>query len=334
MSALSRLSLGCHNSAKPLVGQLIMNDDTGRETTVRTLDKNSLHLGRRAFLQHGTVFLAATATVDASSLFADDNKERLRVGLITDLHHADKPPAGTRHYRETLGKLAEAATQFEKDRVTFVVELGDLIDAADSVETEQRYLKTINREFSTISKDRHYVLGNHCVDTLTKAEFLDGVEQKQSYYSFDRGDFHFVVLDACFRNDGEPYGRKNSNWNDANIPAAEVEWLQADLKATIKKTVVFAHQRLDVSNDHGVKNCPEVRKILEESGRVLAVFQGHSHQNDLKDIGGVHYCTLVAMVEGAGAENNGYSVMEIDHYGTIRLAGFRKQLEYDWKRNA
>ena len=145
---------------------------------MRTIDDYSLRLGRRAFLQNGTLFLTAAATVNTSSLFADEGKDRLRVGLITDLHHADKPPAGTRHYRETLGKLAEAATQFEKDKVNFVVELGDLIDAADSVETEQRYLKTINREFSAISKDRHYVLGNHCVDTLTKAEFLGGVEQE------------------------------------------------------------------------------------------------------------------------------------------------------------
>ncbi len=298
---------------------------------MRNSGKQILPLGRRAFLQNGTLLLAAGATVDHSLLFADERRNALHVGLVTDLHHADKPSAGTRHYRETLGKLAEAATQFAKDKVSFVVELGDLIDAADSVKTEQRYLQTINREFSAISKDRHYVLGNHCVDTLTKAEFLDGVEQKQSYYSFDRGEFHFVVLDSCFRKDGEPYGRKNSKWNDANIPAAEVEWLQADLKATSKQTAVFAHQRLDVSNDHGVKNCPEVRKIFEESGKVLAVFQGHSHQNDLKDIGGIHYCTLVAMVEGSGAENNGYSVMEIAPAGTIRLTGFRKQKEYDWK---
>ena len=298
---------------------------------MRKSDHHSLRLDRRAFLQNGTLLLAAAATVDQTLLFADEGKKALRVGLVTDLHHADKPSAGTRHYRETLGKLAEAATQFEKENVSFVVELGDLIDAADSVETEQRYLQTINREFSAISKDRHYVLGNHCVDTLTKPEFLEGVEQKESYFSFDRGDFHFVVLDACFRKDDEPYGRKNSKWNDANIPAAEVEWLQADLRATSKKTVVFAHQRLDVSNDHGVKNCPEVRKIFEESGKVLAVFQGHSHQNDLKDIGGIHYCTLVAMVEGSGVDNNGYSVMEIAPAGTIRLTGFRKQKRYDWE---
>jgi alkaline phosphatase len=296
-----------------------------------TNDNNHIRLGRRAFLKHGTLVLTA-ASLGSSSLPADDDIPRLRVGLVTDLHYADKAPAGTRHYRETLAKLEEAARQFERDKPSFIVELGDLIDAAASVETEQSYLKTINRPFSAICKDRHYVLGNHCVDTLHKDEFLGTVEQEKSYYSFDRGGFHFVVLDSCFRSDGQPYGRKNFQWTDANIPAAEMEWLEGDLKASDKPVIVFAHQRLDVSNSHGVKNNADVRKVLEASRRVLAVFQGHSHQNDLKEIGGIHYCTLVAMVEGSGAKNNGYSVMEIEPNGTIQLTGFRNQKPYDWKR--
>ncbi len=296
-------------------------------------DHLNMRLGRRAFFRNGTLVLAA-ATIDPSALFAHDDASQLRIGLVTDLHYADKPPAGTRHYRETLGKLEEAALQFEQDAPAFLVELGDLIDAADSVETEERYLTTINREFSSICKDRHYVLGNHCVDTLKKEELLGGVEQEKSYYSFDRGGFHFVVLDSCFRSDGEPYGRRNFEWTDANIPAAELEWLDADLKATDKKVILFAHQRLDVSNNHGVKNNVDVRKVLESSGKVLAVFQGHSHQNDLKEIGDIHYCTLVAMVEGSGVENNGYALMDVDPNGTIRLKGFRKQKHYTWERSA
>ena len=288
-----------------------------------------IRLGRRAFLQHGTLLLTAAA-LDAVPLFADEQTS-LKVGLVTDLHHADKPPAGSRHYRESVKKLTEAGEHFQQSKADFIVELGDLIDAADSVDTEQKYLATINREFSAISKDRHYVLGNHCVDTLTKDEFLGGVEQKQSYYSFDRSGFHFVVLDACFRGDGQPYGRKNSKWNDANIPAAELEWLEADLKANDNPIIVFAHQRLDVSTDHGVKNCPEVRRILEGSGKVRVVFQGHSHQNDLKDIVGIHYLTLVAMVEGSGVENNGYSLMEIATNGNISIKGFRKQKTHEWE---
>lgn len=294
-----------------------------------TNEIQTIRLGRRAFLQHGTLLLTATA-LDSTPLFADE-PTTLKVGLVTDLHHADKPSSGSRHYRESVKKLAEAGEKFQQSKVDFIVELGDLIDAADSVETEQKYLTTINREFSAISKDRHYVLGNHCVDTLTKEEFLAGVEQKQSYYSFDCGGFHFIVLDACFRGDGQPYGRKNSKWNDANIPAAELEWLEADLKANDKQVIVFAHQRLDVSTDHGVKNCPEVRRILEASGKVRVVFQGHSHQNDLKDINGIHYLTLVAMVEGSGDDNNGYSVMEIASSGNISIKGFRKQKSHEWK---
>lgn len=288
-----------------------------------------VRLGRRAFLKNGALVLASTA-VAHPSLFADETKPGLAVGLVTDLHYADKASAGTRHYRETPGKLAEAAGEFSKHKLSFLVELGDLIDAADSVQAELGYLKTINTSFQAICKHRHYVLGNHCVYTLKKEEFLGHVGQKKSYYSFDVGNFHFVVLDSCFRSDGKPYGRKNFEWTDPNIPAAELDWLKADLKETSKKTVVFAHQRLDVSNSYGVKNSADVRKVLEASRKVLAVFQGHSHENDHKEIGGIHYCTLVAMIEGSGAVNNGYSLMNLADDGTIRLKGFRKQGQYQW----
>ncbi len=294
-------------------------------------DLSPVRLGRRAFLQGSTLAIAAASTTaTAQPLWAAESAPALRFGLITDLHYADKRPAGTRYYRETLAKLEAAATQFKQDQPAFLVELGDLIDAADAVETEQRYLQTINREFSAICKDRHYVLGNHCVDTLTKEEFLGSVGQQASYYSFDRSGFHFIVLDACFRSDGTPYGRKNSHWTDANIPPAELEWLAEDLKANDQPVVVFAHQRLDVSNSHGVKNNAAVRQLFKDRGNVLAVFQGHSHKNDLKEIDGIPYCTLVAMVEGSGAENNGYSRVDLHANGSITVTGFRQQKSYEW----
>jgi predicted phosphodiesterase len=294
---------------------------------------STTQIGRRAFLAHGSLVLAASLDPAFCTrlLAGEPPKTGVRVGLMTDLHFADKKPAGTRYYRETLDKLAEAAERFQKDKPAFVVELGDLIDAADSVETELKYLKRIDKEFAALAKDRHYVLGNHCVDTLTKKEFLDTVGQKEAHYSFDRGGVHFIVLDACFRADGKPYERKNFKWTDANIPADQIDWLKDDLKATDKPVVVFAHQRLDVADNYGVKNAADVRKVLEASKQVLGVFQGHSHKNDYKEIGGIHYCTLVAMIEDAGAENNGYSLLDVGPDGTITLAGFRKQKGYQWK---
>lgn len=293
---------------------------------------NPIQASRRAFVRDGSLYLlgAGLGVSHASALFASEAKRKVRFGLVTDMHYADKKPAGSRHYRETLAKLEEAAGQFQKDQPDHVVELGDFIDAADSVDVEKEYLKRINQDFTGLPGQKHYVLGNHCVHTLTKEEFLEGVEQKKSYYSFDAGGFHFVVLDACYRSDGKPYGRKNFQWTDPNIPAEQVEWLQADLKESNGKAIVFVHQRLDVSNNYGVKNAAQVRKVLEDSGSVLAVFQGHSHKNDLKDINGIHYCVHRAMVEGSGEENNGYSTMDIYSDGTIRITGFRQQAKYEW----
>lgn len=285
-------------------------------------------IDRRAFLRNGSlVLLGATP-----SIFAEKNRPRrtVRIGLITDLHYADKPKSGSRYYRETLAKLEEAALRFQKDKPDLMVELGDFIDAANSVSKEKKYLQRINKDFIALPGKKHYVLGNHCVTTLTKEEFLEGVERKKSYYSFDSGGFHFVILDSCFRSDGKPYGRKNFKWTDPNVPADQLEWLKADLKATSRKVIIFAHQRLDVGSPYGVKNAPAVRKTFEDSKKVVAVFQGHSHKNDYKQLQGIHYCTLVAMVEGSGKENNGYSTMDLFEDGTIRIDGHRKQKDYRW----
>lgn len=284
---------------------------------------------RRCFLHGGVLTLSALPWLTSNSCLASLAETQgiasTKLGLVTDLHFADKAEAGTRYYRETLSKIDEASERFRASQIDALVELGDLIDAAKSPEEELKYLETIQQRLARISDQRHYVLGNHCVSTLTKEAFLKGIGRTESYYSFDLGSHHFIVLDACFRSDGVAYGQNNFQWTDTSIPKMEVDWLRKDLAATEKPTIVFAHQRLDVSNDHGVKNGGEIRSVLEGSTKVSTVFQGHSHKNDLRRINGIDYVTLVAMVEGSGPENNGYSVLEIFDDGSIRLEGFRQQ---------
>jgi predicted MPP superfamily phosphohydrolase len=247
---------------------------------------------------------------------------------VTDLHYADKDARGTRYYRESLAKCVEAAKRFDEEKPDLVVELGDLIDSGSSLDVEKGYLKQIDKKFAHVK--HHCVMGNHCVENLTKPEFLEIVGQERSYYSFDATGYHLVILDACFTSDGKPYGRKNFAWADAKMPPAELEWLAADLHQTTNKALVFVHQCLDVGPPFGVKNGAEVRKILEESGKVLAVMQGHYHFGNYQEIGGIHYCTLAAVVEGSGAENNAYAMMNILPGDTIRITGFRKQKSHHW----
>lgn len=279
---------------------------------------------RRAFLQNSTLCLAGFSGLKAADAGA---KPLLRVGLMTDLHYADKASTKTRFYREALAKLDEAVEHMNREKPALVVELGDFIDQADSVEREITWLKIMESHFSKLEMPRHYVLGNHCVGTLTKQEFAQHTKAAGGHASFESGGVTFLILDACFREDGTPYERKNFHWQDANLPKAELGWLEDELNKAGGPVIVLAHQRLDMDKAHAVRNAAEVRALLEKSGKVLAVFQGHSHKNDYQQIAGIHYTTLVAMVEGSGAENSGYTVLDILPDSSLRLNGFRKQVD-------
>lgn len=279
---------------------------------------------RRAFLQNSSLCLAGFG---AGRMLAAENdaKPLLRVGLMTDLHYANKNPTKTRFYREALAKLDEAVKHMNREKPALVVELGDFIDQADSVEKEIEWLKTMESHFAKLSMPRHYVLGNHCVGTLTKQEFAQHTKASGGHASFESNGVTFLILDACFREDGTPYSRKNFNWQDANLPKAELAWLESELSKASGPVIVLAHQRLDLDKAHAVRNAAEVRSLLEKSGKVHAVFQGHSHKNAYQQINGIHYTTLVAMVEGSGTENNGYTMLEVMPDSSLRLNGFRRQ---------
>ncbi|MEA1950186.1 MAG: metallophosphoesterase family protein [Planctomycetota bacterium] len=294
------------------------------------------HVSRRAFLKHGSLVLAGVggAATLGNVMAGEDaapSKPALRVGMLTDVHYSDCATRGTRRYRESLKKMAEAAEKFRASGVTSVIELGDFIDTGADLKKEIANLKLIEAEFVACAKDRHHVLGNHCVSNLTKEEFLGTVGAKAAHYSFDRGGFHFVVLDACYRSDGVAYSRHNFDWKDTNISPPELEWLEADLAQTKKRTICMVHQRLDEGRPYGVKNAQKVRRVFERSEKVLAVFQGHNHINAYNHIGGVHYCTLHSVVDGPFPKENGYAIVDLFSDGSVRIDGFRKQSDYQWK---
>lgn len=283
-------------------------------------------ISRRSFLHCGALCLGG---LTSSSILAADaaTKPLFRIGLMTDLHYADKASTKTRFYREALGKLDEAVTAFNQEKPAFVIELGDLIDKATAVEQELEWLGTIEKHYAQLSMPRHYVLGNHCVTTLTKEEFAAHTGMsKTPHFTFENTGVTFIVLDACYREDGVAYERENFDWKDTPIPKPELDWLQTQLATAKGPVVIFAHQRLDDSPSHNVKNAVAVRAALEKSGKVLAVFQGHSHKNDYQQIAGIHYCTLVAMVEGSGIENSGYTLLDVMPDHSLRLHGFRRQV--------
>ncbi len=289
---------------------------------------------RRRFLQSGSVLLALPLWSNALGLAAEEKPAEdktlpptphLRIALLTDIHYADREPRINRYYRESLDKLAVFVIQCQLLKPDFAVELGDMIDSSRQVDDDRKLLQTINAAFQKSATERHYILGNHCVETLTKQEFLDAVGQKDSYYSFDKKGYHFIVLDACFRKDGVPYERNNFVWTDSAISKEELDWLREDLRKSSLPTIVFTHQCLDVGDQYGVSNAEAVRKILEEFGQVKLVLQGHFHRGRQQTLGGIPYGTLSAVVEGTGQANNAFAFLDIHADGRMVMMGYYKQ---------
>jgi hypothetical protein len=261
--------------------------------------------------------------------------------MVTDCHYADAETAGTRFYRESLDKLAECVARMNAEGVDFLIELGDFKDQ-DRPPVEGRtlaYLQDVEAVFRRFGGPTYHVLGNHDMDSISKRQFLTrventGIDATRSYYSFDVPGLHCVVLDANYTAEGADYDHGHFDWTDANIPGHELTWLREDLAASRGPAVVFIHQLLDGTGSVYVNNAAEVREILQASGRMLAVFQGHHHEGAYSDIDGVHYCTQRAVVEGHGRENNAYAIAQVRPDQSVIVTGYRKAASRELARRS
>ncbi len=289
---------------------------------------------RRDFMS-GTQMVIAGLALGLPFVRADgsDESAKLSFGIVTDSHYADSDARGERHYRESLDKMAECVRLMNDKKVDFMIELGDFKDQGKPAieETTLLYLDAIEKVYARFKGPRYHVLGNHDVDSISKEQFLarvenTGVAQGSSYYSFDSHGFHCIVLDANYKADGSDYDRGNFDWRDTSLPLKELEWLRQDLASSSKPIIAFVHQQLDVAGATAVKNAAQVRQILQDSDKVLAVFQGHHHPGHYSNIEGIHYYTLKALVTGSGEQNNAYAIVDVYTDNSISITGYRKAL--------
>lgn len=280
----------------------------------------------------GVLFLATGFRPQAAE---SRGRRTLRFGVITDTHYADRDARGTRHYRDSIAKVQQAVEEFNRAKVDFVIELGDLkdMDAKGTPELTLRYLDDIERVLQSFKGPVYHALGNHDMDCLSKEEFLahisnPGAADGRNYYSFKVKGTRCVVLDANFNLDATPYHRGKYDWTKALIPQEQLRWLDEELASHAEEpTLIFLHHLLDrfsgVETNVCVSNADEVVATLERHKQVLAVFQGHHHVGNFSHRGGIHYLTLHGMVEQSFADYNSYAIVELRPEGDIFVEGFR-----------
>ena len=280
----------------------------------------------------GAAALATAAgcmTTDAPVAGKPAVERPVRFGFITDCHHAPHivRPGDPRRYGLALAKMRSFARCANRSELDFVVEGGDFKDLGRTPAESLKYLDEMEAAFAGFEGPRYHVLGNHDHDNISKEEFLAhvsnaGQERAKAFYAFTCRGVKFIVLDACYRPDGEPYCRGNFSWKQARIPDEQVAFLKAELASATGPCVPIVHQQLDAEDETCIVNAAEVRALLEASGKVKAVIQGHYHEGSFRDVNGIGYYTLRANVIGdAGKTGGNWAIVEVAADGSVAVYG-------------
>jgi len=254
----------------------------------------------------------------------------MKFAIISDIHIG---PLGysdtgvlrklTNHSEELLSKFVQRMN--EEIHPQFVIQLGDVVED-DNPENDKANFKKIIDGLSKLQCPVHNVVGNHDLVSQTEDDLLELFGQKKLYGSSDEGSYHLIFLFSDDRDDIVPI-----------ISDEQREWLEADLEKTEKPTMVFIHHSLADQDLTGnfwfegkpdrclVENRKDIRKILEESGKVVAVVNGHLHWNKMDVHNGIPYFNVQSLVEdvqGDGVPSSSYTIVDVNEESiTIDVVG-------------
>jgi predicted phosphodiesterase len=268
-------------------------------------------------------------------------KPVLSFGVVTDVQYADIDQQAKRQYRESLIKLEQAVTQFNKLKPEFVIHLGDLIN-----ENYASY-DAVLPIFEKFSMPHYFVLGNHdvAVKVESKAKILarlglGKLGPGKGYYDFARAGWRFVVLNG---NDisivgsapGSPQrkaaealvadlkkkGAKNTGIHNGAVGPQQLAWLKETLAkadAAGERAIVFCHFPVYPPGGSNLWNDTEVLDVLGARKCVAAYFCGHVHGGGYARKGGIHFVNFKGLVE---ADPTAYALVEV-FADSLKVTGF------------
>lgn len=221
----------------------------------------------------------------------------MKVGIFTDSHYCSREGNC-----DSLQKIKAAVSYFEKENCSIIVFLGDLIDKEDNHKKEIENLKQISDIFNKCSIKIYVIIGNHDTFSFTKNEFYTILGEEYRPENTCINGKNLLFIDSCHSHDANPYTPGFCNWSDIYYPHTD-ELCHCLSNLGGDETYVFSHHNLDpaVTENHRIKNAAQIRKILENSGKVRTVFQGHDHRYTKSDINGIHYITYPSILETAQA---------------------------------
>lgn len=288
---------------------------------------------RRSFIK-----IAIPAALTGYVSAAEANKLALSFGVIADPQYADQETRGTRHYRNSLGKMKTAVSKLNRYDLKFVVTLGDVIDK------NIKSFDDIMPLYKQMKAPRRFVLGNHdfSVSDHEKENVMKHLEMKNGYYSESIGDWHFIYLDSTDISTYR-YPKKSPETDSARklrtklrtekiskaspssgaVGVKQLEWFSTELektKAEKKNVIIFNHHPVfPLGDGYNMWNDKEVVDLIAKHQHVVAFMNGHKHKGNYAVNGNCHYVNIKGMVETL--DKSAYAVVKC-YADRIEIDGF------------
>lgn len=321
------------------------------------IDQHVHPISRRGFLHAAGAAAVASPFLTTSAAHAadtaDEPKRSLRLAHLTDVHV--QPERGA-----AVGMAAVLKhVQSLKDAPQLIVTGGDSIMdglAADKARTALQWKlwkRTLKAECSLPVES---VIGNHDVWGWNKTGSkttgkekqwgkqwaLDEFGRKERYRSFDRGGWHFILLDSIHPDDETVYR--------GQLDEAQFDWLKKDLAKVDAKTSVVVVSHIPILTVAKVefaaalakkpqsrhllshRDAPRIVRLFKRHPNVKLCLSGHLHLTERIDYAGVTYLCSGA-VSGNWWKGNhrhveeGYNVIDLFSDGTVR----EEYVGYGWK---
>ncbi|HAV11426.1 MAG TPA: hypothetical protein DCX32_02680 [Candidatus Moranbacteria bacterium] len=261
----------------------------------------------------------------------DRGADELRIGFMTDLH-AKSNSGSSREERVIKPLFVERINHFiERMNNEFVPDFlllnGDVIEGTgrDAV-VGSGELSSLKKLFDRTLLPKYWVVGNHELRAVDKAQWKDSLGIDYLDKSFDIGNYRVIVLDSNFDENDDDI-KPGEYFTRGKVSKRQIKWLEEAFK-TDKKKIVFMHHpplwNIDSRSNSGFPlNALEIRKVFRENG-VMAVFSGHIEDFFYDRIDGVRYFVLPGVVKNEKYQGT---------YAEINIGGDRIELDVSYLKN-
>ncbi len=299
---------------------------------------------RKSFLQTTAAVIGSTLLPSIS--YAEENgKKPLRFAFISDIHvrPGEIPEAG-------MAKALKHIQQL-KPKVNFIINGGDAI--MDSLDADKQKTQIQWDLFQTILKNEnslpiYHCIGNHDIwgwfikenkpetDRLFgKVWVVETLQMKNRFYSFTKGNWHFIVLDSTQLNPAGGYiaylDTEQLTWLEnelASVPADKFICLVSHIPILSICAGLF-FDKTETNGDLKIQrnlmhtDFIKLKKIFMKYPNLKVCLSGHIHlQDELNYLGVKYYCNGAICGnwwKGAFQEfDPAYAVIELFDDGTSK----------------